>query len=474
MAGVKTRFKLLSTFGLIPKTNQIEQEEAALLEEFNWLNEMEASEKVQNYYTLEKKVTSPEFIRILDDIKADTFDKTNEYKQLKEFEALKNSKPFKHYFMFLGKGIPQRMEEISASEKMDKFAELRMILKDAKLSEEELKEVKKECKQAGNDSDLKFYFRMKTRNVFLKYERVRLSKELKRYVELEKIIASEEFQAVKTEKEDTERYTRTEEYAELQNYEQQKNSEEFKKFFALKDADKFDELKNWDLTFSDEFEENKLDAEKWIGHYFWGKALLNEPYSLVSDKHFPTDGKNTGIKNSVLSISTKNEKINGKVWDPRVGFYPKDFDYTSGLISTGGSFRQKYGRFEAKVKLNSNTPVIDAFWMASDMMLPEIDVVKTDNKGKMIFANHWGPQIKSSIAKLGGTKFKNDFFIYGIEWDENKITWTLNRKVVKEETHGVPSDPMYMIFSSGLNEEPQGGSLPASFEIDWVRCYQKN
>ncbi len=472
MAGVKTQFKLLSFFGLVPNTEQIEQQEATLLNEYNWLREMEASEKIQEYYALEKRVTSDVFTKKLEAIKSDTFEKTNEYKQLKEFEALKKSSVIKKYFKYKTNGIPERVESIAKSKSFERYQKLESNAGSG-ASDEEKKQQKDELDALRKDSDVKFYLKTIASSKYKTFQSTDKSKELKRYFELEEFIASKEFNEVKKEKEDTERYKKTEEYAELEKYNKQKASDDMKKFFDIKDSKKFDEIKQWELTFVDEFEGKKLDADKWINHYFWGKALLNESYSLVSDKHFPTDGKNVEINNSILKIVTKKEKVNGKVWDPRVGFYPKDFDYSSGLISTGSSFRQKFGRFEAKIKLNSNSPVIDAFWMVSDLMLPEIDVVKTDNKGKTVFANHWGPQIKSSVSKLGGTKYQNNYFIFGIEWTENKISWTINRKVVKEATQGIPTDPMYLIFSSGLNEDPQGNMLPSSMEIDWVRCYQK-
>ena len=36
------------------------------------------------------------------------------------------------------------------------------------------------------------------------------------------------------------------------------------------------------LTFSDEFEGDKLDTKTWLTNYFWGDKLLKDSYSVGS------------------------------------------------------------------------------------------------------------------------------------------------------------------------------------------------
>ena len=104
-----------------------------------------------------------------------------------------------------------------------------------------------------------------------------------------------------------------------------------------------------------------VDRKKWILRYFWGDAVLNDTYALADEKHLFTDGKNLEIAQGKLKIITKKEKIQGKAWDPKMGFFPKEFNYTSGLISSGKSFRQQYGLFEAKIRFNRSYPVKPCF-----------------------------------------------------------------------------------------------------------------
>jgi beta-glucanase (GH16 family) len=66
-----------------------------------------------------------------------------------------------------------------------------------------------------------------------------------------------------------------------------------------------------------------------------------------------------------------------------------------------------------------------------------------------------------------------DFFIYTLEWSKDKLTWKINDVVVNEQTQGVPHEEMYLVLSSSIPENTNGAGLPASMEVDWVRCYQE-
>jgi beta-glucanase (GH16 family) len=211
-------------------------------------------------------------------------------------------------------------------------------------------------------------------------------------------------------------------------------------------------------------------------NYYWGDKMLKDTYALPGDKHFYTKGKNIEISDSVLKIITKKETANGKAWDPVVGFKNQEFAYTSGLISTGKSFRQQYGKVRAKIKM-SNAPVRQAVWMVSDKILPHIDIAKVE-KGKIFYGNFWGNiaekgGVKKKIIKKGAGKFTSDFFIYSIEWSPDKIIWKINEKPVMTQSQGVPQEPMYIALSAGISNGIAEHQLPARMEVDWVKVYKK-
>ena len=237
----------------------------------------------------------------------------------------------------------------------------------------------------------------------------------------------------------------------------------------------FEKLNEWELTFEDNFDANNLDTEKWMSGYYWGKNLLKDDYVQVNEKQFIKDA-NLEINNSNLVIVTKQEKAEGKVWDPSMGFYSKEFEYTSGLVNTGQFFRQQYGLFKAKIKVNHSWPVHHAFWLLGEKITPEIDIFKYGKKSpsKLEVANYWNGDgnIKNKKKTFGGLNFSKDYFIYSLEWTENKLIWKINDVVLFEQTEGIPQEPMYIVLSSGISQEGSPSSQ-SSMEIDWVRAYKK-
>ncbi|MEX2369960.1 MAG: glycoside hydrolase family 16 protein [Bacteroidales bacterium] len=294
--------------------------------------------------------------------------------------------------------------------------------------------------------------------------------------ELEKEVNSEVFQKRKLYLvlKPRERYETTKEYRKEEEYQELKKSEKVIWYFKTKKNKPFKEIEKWEETFNEPFTGSTLNEKKWMTRYFWGDAILDEPYTHSDDRSFPTDGKNIEFYDKKLRVVTKNEEIEGKKWDPVHGFLNDSFEYTSGLISTGKSFKQKYGIFKAKIKM-SPTDVTQAFWMVSDSVVPHIDVAKYD-RGKLYANYFWslkkGQAPSKSISKTSGTKFTNDFFIYTLEWSPGKLVWKINDKVFKTQSSAVPQDEMYMIFGTALKNGASDYGLPAAMEIDWVRTYR--
>jgi beta-glucanase (GH16 family) len=166
-----------------------------------------------------------------------------------------------------------------------------------------------------------------------------------------------------------------------------------------------------------------------------------------------------------LRIITKPQKISGKVWDPQKGFYVKDFSYTSGILNTGISFRQKYGIFSAKIKL-TDPAVRNAFWIIGDRITPHVDICRSGS-GKVWFDlfSSAGNHTKKSL----GSKYLSDFYIYTLEWKPESLVWKINGVEVMRQTTGVPQEAMYINLAGGVDRQPGGIS---SMEVDWVRAYQ--
>jgi beta-glucanase (GH16 family) len=313
----------------------------------------------------------------------------------------------------------------------------------------------------------------KIRADFQAYKEYESSEELKHFLELEKEVKSSAFVVRKKKakkKKDT--YLESEEYQKQTEYDVLKKSDKVVWYFKTKKKYPFKEIEKWNLTFEESFKKGKLDSSKWMTRYYWGDKTMDRSFVLEDDKSFITDGDNIEFYDNKARIVTKAKKTEGLAWRAEQGFVNQDFDFTSGLLSTAKSFRQKYGVFTAKVKMAGGS-VAQSFWMVSDTMLPHVDVARFEN-GKLYANYFWGNSQSGnkSLSKTGGTKYADEYFIYSLEWTPNKLTWKINGKVFKTQTSGVPQEEMYINFSSNLKKDASESGLPSAMEIDWIRVYK--
>jgi len=450
-----SKYFIFSKFSSIPKTSKIEQDRTNLKKEFNDYNEFKTSVDLKHFKELGKYLEAKEHKDLLVSIQKN---KASEEGKIKSFEAQKKSKKIKIYFKFKDSQKLKDFETTSESRDLERYNELKELTSSAEFSsiknkilntiqeakrkgkeeksekpdqqkveaEKQLNEMlqqEKEFKQLSKSRPIKFYFKFRDSRKFKEFQAFDKSKELSDYLALEKYLDSEEHKekllAVSAQE--------TDENKKIKEHQEFKNSKKYKWYLELKGSNKFDELKNWKIVFEDDFSMDSLETGKWMTRYYWGDKLVNDAYALEFDKAFPTDGKNIEV-NKTLKILTKKEKIEGKKWKLPFGFIPQEFDYTTGLVSTAKSVRLKYGKVEAKIKVNYAKPVNYNFWMASEQNLPHVDILKLQKKKSRVnvgltygdVSDTKGPTKKTT--EFSGLDVSQDFFIYPLDWSTEKLT----------------------------------------------------
>lgn len=459
--------------GMIPSTAKIEQEEKALVTEFAKLKSFAESEKLAGYDKLDRLVNSSEFIQKKKDIESLQYKSSEEYSKEKEFLSLQKSKDIVLYYRTIAESTLKKFQTLDGSDKIKSYENLEQEVNSLEFREKmKAKEFKKtddfrkfdEYKRLKGSAEIKDYYKFKKSKEYANFLNIDGSARLARYNELKEYIASPEFRKQKEYLLDKKRFEKNEMFGQLKEYEKLKNDPDIVWYFKVKDSNKFDVLKQRELTFSDEFDGDVLDTKKWLTNYYWGDKLLKDRYSVGPDLQAYT-GDNFELRNSLLKIHIKPQKTTGTSWTADKGFIKKDFSYTSGIINTANSFRQKYGIFSAKIKLgDANTK--NAFWMLADKLTPHIDICRI-SKGKVRFDYFTGngSNPRASI----GSKYSNDFFIYTLEWTPDKLVWKINNTVVLTETSNVPQEPMYVSLAGALDKPISGMT---SMEVDWIRVYQ--
>ncbi|MGI9237587.1 MAG: family 16 glycosylhydrolase [Woeseiaceae bacterium] len=113
---------------------------------------------------------------------------------------------------------------------------------------------------------------------------------------------------------------------------------------ALAVRDKNRPAENWELVWSDEFDGEVLDAEKWSPN-IWPPRKVND-----EDQAYTGREENLRVEDGYLVIEAHKEGYEGA-------------EYTSGRVHSDGKGDFLYGRFEIRAKLPAGVGTWPAIWM---------------------------------------------------------------------------------------------------------------
>jgi beta-glucanase (GH16 family) len=242
---------------------------------------------------------------------------------------------------------------------------------------------------------------------------------------------------------------------------------------------------DWSLTFHDEFDGDSVDLERWniYTENYWDKL-----------SHFSKDNLILGDGCIRLRMERKTGHEND---DPA----RKTTDYAVGFLNTYGKWAQRYGYFEARMKLPTAPGLWPAFWLMPDRgprFIPQSQRGDTGHGGMefdiMEYLTRWGPY-RYNIAmhwdgyqkdhkSIGsGTIYvrpdRDGFITAGLLWTPGSAVYYCNGQIVAEwrndRISNVPSYPMFDMVTGGWDNDPiDDDLLPADFVIDYIRIWQRS
>lgn len=220
--------------------------------------------------------------------------------------------------------------------------------------------------------------------------------------------------------------------------------------------------------FTDEFDGKDLDLKKWQrGNPQWQGR---QPGFFVD--------RNVTVKDGRLQITMRAENLKEM---------PEGYrDFTCGSVTSLN--RVRYGYFEVRAKV-MNSHGASAFWFYHNKpeSWTEIDGFEMCGLGKHAGKMHTSvhvmhaPGVTEPIQhpepiSLTADPTK-DFHVYALEWDADRIKWHCDGKTVRvvENTHW--KQPLHLLFDTETMPDwfglPDKSELPATYEIDYVRAWQK-
>jgi beta-glucanase (GH16 family) len=238
----------------------------------------------------------------------------------------------------------------------------------------------------------------------------------------------------------------------------------------------------WSLVWSDEFTQatgSSPDPAKWgydVGGNGWGNNEL---------EYYTSRTNNARIENNQLVIEARAESFGGK-------------NYTSARMLTKGKWSWAYGRIEARIKIPRGQGIWPAFWMMGTNIdsagwptCGEVDIM--ENIGKepgMIHGTAHGPGysggsgIGGPYTLPGAGAIADDFHIFAIEWETNRMRWfidnqpyfTITPTSLPSGTQWVFSQPQFLLLNLAVGGNwpgnPDGTTVfPQRMVVDYVRIY---
>lgn len=264
--------------------------------------------------------------------------------------------------------------------------------------------------------------------------------------------------------------------------------------------EKYDE--NWNMVWQDEFDGEKLDANKWrheTGNGFWSGTTWIEGWGNQELEYYTDREKNVRLENGLLVIEAKKEKYKGQYGDGE-----KTYHYTSGKIKSKDLFSKKYGRFEMRAKFPVGKGLWPAMWMLPQDDIyggwatsGEIDIFEGwgSKASKVSGTLHYGSTWPSNVHTGADYDLENstiaEFHDYAVEWLPGEIRWYIDGEVYQVQnnwyaknnseavnyTYPAPFDQdFYMIFNLAVGgwfdgEPDKKTEFPAKMEVDYIRVY---
>jgi beta-glucanase (GH16 family) len=237
------------------------------------------------------------------------------------------------------------------------------------------------------------------------------------------------------------------------------------------------------LIFHDEFSGTSLDTKIWYPCYNWAdeyRGCKTGPGEL--EVYQPG---NVTVANGFLNLTAKHESKT---------YRGKTYNFTSGIIQTGGSpangstptFSYTYGYSEVRAKLPSgNVGMWPSFWLlpADNSWPPEVDIMEwqgvTPAEDQVTL---WWKLPNGDAARVydTGASLAAAYHTYGFDWQPSYADFYFDRKRIMHYTGpNVPQKAMFVLINLAIGgwekgqRNPPVSEFPTTYSVDYVRVWNK-
>lgn len=235
------------------------------------------------------------------------------------------------------------------------------------------------------------------------------------------------------------------------------------------------DLSQYVLKWTDNFDGTKLNTRRW--HYADSGKTRGFGKMLKS---------NVVVSNGTLKLFAVKKVSAGKV------------SFSAAMISSERSFHQRYGYFEVRARMNTQTGPHSAFWLLAhsvgevlaqpnpSIYGTEIDVFeyhRAEGINNIYMSLHWnGYNYSDGSHQTVGKKFEipgisTGFHVFALEWTPKEYAFYVDGVEFARTPIAVSHTPQFLLLSTEINGF--GGdrfqmidNVPDFLEIDYIKVYE--
>lgn len=250
------------------------------------------------------------------------------------------------------------------------------------------------------------------------------------------------------------------------------------------------DLTNYAQVFHEEFDGPALDRSRWKTSLPWGPdRIINGELQYFANV-FGADP----IDHNPFVFTGDSLQITGTVTPLELLAAANNQPYLSGVISTSDYFEMTYGYVEMNARLASGQGLLSTFYLFNQDYYknkPEIDIVEyigsRPDKSYQTYHYYDSNRVRSSLGEkhssptmeaVSGIDLSADFHRYSVLWEPGLIVWYIDGVEIHRITGvRVSDEPMnivaHLVVGSNWIGAPDAQSVPAVFEIDYIKAWQR-
>lgn len=254
---------------------------------------------------------------------------------------------------------------------------------------------------------------------------------------------------------------------------------------------------SYQLVFVDEFNTNSLDTSKWLPFYLpqWSSRKQSKPnyhfnsgclYLDITEDQEPWCPEfNGNVKCSSVQTGVFSGPKGSKIGQHRF-FHPAPI--VREAQDPQHTYLMQYGYIEIRAKAIRSPSNVVALWMigyedepqrSAELCIVEIKGWQAKDQEALIgYGIHRfnDPALEEAFYEDQHVIDVTDFHVYGADWKKDRVDFYIDGKKVRTilQSPAYPMQLMLGVYEIPDQQKGKGGYIaPASFCIDYVRCYER-